>query len=63
MPGANTIHDPEFIALVRLVFDQGCAALLPERDTQIWKTLKLRLGYAGQHVLSARGLERLRPPH
>jgi hypothetical protein len=39
MPGTNTIHDPEFIALVKLVFDQACAVLPPERDTQSTRAL------------------------
>jgi hypothetical protein len=34
MPHTNTIHNPEFIALARAVFDEVCAALPPERDTQ-----------------------------
>jgi hypothetical protein len=39
LPGPNTIHDPEFIAFVKLVFDQACAALPPERDTQTTRAL------------------------
>jgi hypothetical protein len=39
MPETNTIHNPEFIALVKLVFDQACAALPPERDTQSTRAL------------------------
>jgi hypothetical protein len=34
MPRTNTIHNPEFIALARAVFDEVCAALPSERDTQ-----------------------------
>jgi hypothetical protein len=39
MPRSNTIHNPEFIALARAVFDEVCAALSPERDTQSTRAL------------------------
>jgi hypothetical protein len=35
----NTIHNPEFIALARAVFDEVCATLPPARDTQSTRAL------------------------
>jgi|HubBroStandDraft_6_1064221.scaffolds.fasta_scaffold2500971_1 hypothetical protein len=34
MPETNTIHNPDFIALAKSVFDEVCAMLPPGRDTQ-----------------------------
>jgi hypothetical protein len=34
VPETNTIHDPEFIAVVKLAFEEACEALPPGRDTQ-----------------------------
>jgi hypothetical protein len=34
MPETNTIHNSEFVALAKSVFDEVCTALPPERDTQ-----------------------------
>jgi hypothetical protein len=34
MPETNTIHNPEFVALAKSVFDEVCAMLPPGRDTQ-----------------------------
>jgi hypothetical protein len=34
MPGTNTIHNPEIIALWKRVFDEVCAALPLDRDMQ-----------------------------
>jgi hypothetical protein len=34
VPEANTIHDPEVIAVVKLAFEEACRMLPPERDTQ-----------------------------
>ena len=34
MPETNTIHNPEFVALAKSVFDEVCALLPPGRDTQ-----------------------------
>jgi hypothetical protein len=39
MPETNTIHNPEFFALAKAVFDEVCAALPPERDTQSTRAL------------------------
>jgi hypothetical protein len=39
MQYSNTIHNPEFIAFARAVFDEVCAALPPERNTQSTRAL------------------------
>jgi hypothetical protein len=39
MPQSNTIHNLEFIGLSRAVFEEVCAVLPPERDTQSTRAL------------------------
>jgi hypothetical protein len=34
MPETHTIHNPEFVALAKSVFDEVCAMLPPGRGTQ-----------------------------
>jgi hypothetical protein len=34
MPETKTIHNPEFVALAKVVFDEVCAKLPPGRNTQ-----------------------------
>jgi hypothetical protein len=39
VPEANTIYDPEFIALLKLAFEEACRMLPPGRDTQSTRAL------------------------
>jgi hypothetical protein len=39
MPETNTIYDPEFIALLKLAFEEACGMLPPGRDTQSTRAL------------------------
>jgi hypothetical protein len=49
MPARYTIHTPESIAFAKAVFDDLCAALPPERDTQDIRAL------IAEYVLKAAG--------
>jgi hypothetical protein len=40
VPETNTIYDPEFIALLKLAFEEACGVLPPGRDTQSTRALK-----------------------
>jgi hypothetical protein len=39
VPTANTIYDPEFIAVLKLAFEEACRMLPPGRDTQSTRAL------------------------
>ena len=39
MPEANTIHDPEVIAVIKLAFEEACSMLPRGRDTQSTRAL------------------------
>jgi hypothetical protein len=39
VPKANTIYDPEFIAVLKLAFEEACGTLPPGHDTQSTRAL------------------------